>query len=147
MIVEDMRREMMRRIAAASKKSDERGREGEREKERKRERKKYPLGLHLGSILAPFWLNFGSKIAPGSGSETESVLRDLILTNCSKSLHFYSVDEPPTKSASTSKSAQRRPKRPPRTHSEVDFGIGIEIYCGNVVFSKSMLSPPREHRF
>ena len=34
----------------------------------------------------------------------------------------------------TSKSAQRRPKRPPRTHSEVDFGIGIEIYCGNVPF-------------
>ena len=33
-----------------------------------------------------------------------------------------------------SKSAQRRPKRPPRTHSEVDFGIDIEIYCGNVVF-------------
>ena len=137
MIMEDMRREMMRRIAAASKKSDERGREGEREKERTREKKR--------KKEIPF--GFGSKIAPGSGSETESVLRDLILANCSKSLHFYSVDEPPTKSASTSKSAQRRPKRPPRTHSEVDFGIDIEIYCGNVVFSKSMLSPRREHRF
>ena len=69
MIVEGMRREMMRRIAAASKKSDERGREGEREKERKREereRKKYPLGLHLGSILAP-------KSLPGAGPRPKAV--------------------------------------------------------------------------
>ena len=54
MIVEDMRREMMRRIAAASKKSDERGREGEREKGRKRwkkiEKREREINTLWGSI-------------------------------------------------------------------------------------------------
>ena len=83
-------------------KERERKREKKRERERERE-KEIPFG-------APFGLHFGSKIAPGSGSESESVLRDLILANCSKSPHFYSVFEPPTKSTRAPKDAPRDPQ-------------------------------------